>query len=53
MGISCLISLALHCKLQHRFQLHILSNCNNEDEDEDGEEGDEDDSIAEHDDVDI
>ena len=53
LGISCLISLALHCKLQRRFQLHILSNCNNEDEDEYGEEGDEDDSTAEHDDVDI
>ena len=50
MGISCLISLALHCKLQRRFQLHILSNCINEDEDED--DGDEDDS-TDNDDVDI
>ena len=40
LGISCLISLALHCKLQRRFQLHILSNCINEDEDEDGDEDD-------------
>ena len=49
MGISCLISLALHCKLQ-RHILHILSNCINEDEDED--DGDEDDS-TDNDDVDI
>ena len=45
MGISYLISLALHCKLQH-----ILSNYINEDEDED--DGDEDDS-TDNDDVDI
>ena len=50
MGISCLISFASHCKLQHRFQLHILSNCTNEDED--GVDGDEDDSTY-NDDVDI
>ena len=49
MGISYLISLALHCKLLRRFQLHILSNCINDDEDEDGDEDD----GTDNDDVDI